>query len=63
MIELRAQGGLVGIPHPFDSLRSALDKRLIPELAGEIRKMGIGDVSNILENENGYYIVRLLEKS
>ena len=36
---------------------------LVPELAGEIRKMGIGDVSNILENENGYYIVRLLEKS
>ena len=36
---------------------------LVPELAAEIGKMDTGDVSNILENENGYYIVRLLEKS
>ena len=33
---IREQGGLVGIPHPFDSLRSALHRDLMDGLADEI---------------------------
>mgnify|MGYP001562825069 CR=1 FL=1 len=33
---IRAQGGIVGVPHPFDRLRSALRHDLMEELAGQI---------------------------
>lgn len=33
---IRAQGGVVGVPHPFDHLRSALRHDLIEALAGQI---------------------------
>jgi predicted metal-dependent phosphoesterase TrpH len=34
---IRAQGGLVNIPHPFDSLRgSALGAKIVPTLVGQI---------------------------
>lgn len=33
---IRAQGGLVGVPHPFDWLRSALDYQRMKELADRI---------------------------
>ena len=34
---------------------------LRPELAAELREMDTGDVSRVLENEKGFYFVRLLE--
>ncbi len=33
---MRDQGGLVGLPHPFDSLRSALRPSIAESMAGEI---------------------------
>ena len=33
---IRHQGGIVGVPHPFDSLRSALAERELTALAGDI---------------------------
>jgi predicted metal-dependent phosphoesterase TrpH len=33
---IKGQGGLVGVPHPFDSLRSALSEDIIVALLGEI---------------------------
>ncbi len=33
---IRDQGGLVGLPHPFDSLRSALRPELAESMAGEV---------------------------
>lgn len=33
---IKAQGGIVGVPHPFDSLRSALDYERMKALVGRI---------------------------
>ena len=33
---IRDQGGIVGVPHPFDSLRSALAEPALTALAGDI---------------------------
>ena len=40
--QIRAQGGLVNIPHPFDSFRgSALDGKIVEEIVGEIDIMEV----------------------
>lgn len=44
-----AQGGLVYVPHPFESLRKGLDKRLLDELKGRI---------DIIEIYNGRALVQ-----
>lgn len=36
MARIKEQGGIVGLPHPFDSLRSGLDQAVMEELIGEI---------------------------
>ncbi len=40
--QIRAQGGLVNIPHPFETIRgSSLNSRVIEEIAGQIELMEV----------------------
>ena len=58
-------GNLVGNPDGTFSYHEKFSVRrnmLRPELAAELAKIDEGEVSGVLENETGYYIVRLLTR-
>jgi predicted metal-dependent phosphoesterase TrpH len=50
---IKAQGGLVNIPHPYDTLRpSALKDNILEELAGEIDAVEVFNARSIVRKNN-----------
>lgn len=60
--EIRKQGGLVSIPHPFDRLRSSrISPEALEKIAGEIDMIEIFNSRNILVKKEEHLLKTVLE--